>query len=151
VVDRHAFVRVPALALMTRRLRLAPTDSSTAAAGRFVRDMCRNWGVPDDLIGEAAGVVRALVDSVDMRGGAAFDLVVEARSHTVTVQVRDRNRCPEPRTARRGAERREDPRVKPWTAGAWTFVSGADPGEIWAVVPRDRQPAPEPSRPPARW
>jgi hypothetical protein len=129
---------------MTRRLRLAPTDASTAAAGRFVRDTCRNWGVPDGLIGEAASVVRALVDTVDMRGGATFDLVVEARSHTVTVQVCDRDRCTEPRVARRvGADRRDGTRVKPWTAGAWTFVSGADPGEIWAIVPRDRQPAPD--------
>jgi hypothetical protein len=130
---------------MTRRLRLAPTDASTAAAGRFVRDTCRNWGVPDDLIGEAAAVVRALVDSVDMRGGAKFDLVVEARSHTVTVQVRDRDRdrCIEQRVPRRvGADRRGGTRVRPWTAGAWTFVSGADPDEIWAIVPRDRQPAP---------
>jgi hypothetical protein len=147
VAERHSFVRVPALALMTRRLRLAPSDASTAAAGRFVRDTCRNWGVPDDLIGESSAVVRALVESVDMRSGGAFDLVVEARSHTVTVQVRDRDRCAEPRTPRRGADRRGDARVKPWTAGSWTFVSGADPGEIWAIVPRDRQPAPEVSRP----
>lgn len=146
MAERHSFVRVPALALMTRRLRLGATDASTAAAGRFVRDTCRNWGVPDDLIGEAAAVVRALVESVDMRTGARFDLVVEARSHTVTVQVRDRDRCSEPRVARRGADRRDDYRVKPWTAGAWTFVSGADPEEIWAIVPRDRQPAPDPPR-----
>ncbi len=154
MAERHSFVRVPTLALMTRRLRLAPSatstavpnGASTAAAGRFVRDMCRNWGVPDSLLGEAGTVVRALLEDAVTDDAAAFELVVEARSHTVTVRVRDRNREYAPRTAgnwRTDPSRETD---RPWTAGAWTFVSSGDGEETWAVAPRDQHPAPHPRR-----
>jgi hypothetical protein len=144
VAEDHSFVRVPALALMTRRLRLAPAGVSTPAAGRFVRDICRSWGVPEDLVGEAAAVVRALVEGAAPSGGTGLDLVVEARSHTVTVRLRDRDKSYQPRAAAhsRRADRPGDCDAKPWTAGAWTFVSSGDSDEVWAVVPRDRHPAP---------
>jgi len=145
VTEGHSFVRLPTLALMTRRLRLAPAGVSTPEAGRFVRDTCRSWGVPEDLVGQAASVVRTLVEGAALAGGTSFDLVMEARSHTVTVRVHDRDKCFPPAAAHpRRADRQGGSDAKPWTAGAWTFVSSRDSDEVWAVVPRDQHPAPGP-------
>jgi hypothetical protein len=125
-------VRFPTLALMTRRFPVGPTEASITLAGRFIRDTCRNWGVPDDLVGEAAVTVRALVEGAVLRGGAPFHLVVEARSHTVTVRIHTDD----------GPVPYRGPTVfaaaRPWTAGAWTFVPGQEGDEVCAVVPRGR-------------
>jgi hypothetical protein len=148
MVDQHPVARVPALALMIRRLRLRHTDTSTAAAGRFVRDMCRTWGVPDSLVGEAAWVVRRLVDGVSLDAGAAFELVMEARGGSVWIQLHDRNldqRGPGATTRRTAPARRGE--TEPLPGHAWTFGTDQD-GERWAAAPRERQPPlPKPSRP----
>jgi hypothetical protein len=148
VVDQHPVARVPALALMIRRLRLRHTDTSTAAAGRFVRDMCRTWGVPDSLVGEAASVVRRLVYDVSLGAGAAFELVMEARDGSVRIRLHDRNLDhgrPGATTRRTAPVRRGE--TEPLPRHAWTFGTDQD-GERWAAAPRERQPhPPQPPRP----
>jgi len=122
---------------MTRRMRLFPTEAATTAAGRFVRDMCRNWGIQDNLLGESAAVVRRLVGGVTYRTGAVFELVLEARRHSVIVRVRDSelaHSTPAVPDWRTDPSRDHGAGSRP--AGTWEFGSSGDGTETWAMVPR---------------
>jgi hypothetical protein len=139
----YSSARLPTLALMTRRLPLAPDGVSIAVAARFVRDTCRMWGVPERLLGSSGRVVATLRRLAAANGGTTFDLVVEARSYTVTVRVRDRVRDyrPRPGVPLRGSDRFGGSDVAPVDA-TWMLVSSASGDEVWAVAPRDIHPAP---------
>jgi hypothetical protein len=139
----YSAARLPTLALMTRRLPLAPDGVSIPVAARFVRDTCRTWGVPERLLGSSGRVVATLRRLAVASGGTTFDLVVEARSYTVTVRVRDRVRDyrPRPGVPLRGTDRFGGSELAP-TNTTWMLVSAASGDEVWAVAPRDIHPNP---------
>jgi hypothetical protein len=137
--------RLPRLALMTRRLSLAPDGASLAAAARFVRDTCQSWGVADTLLDASERVVTALRRLAAATGATTFELIIEARSYTVTVRVRDRAHDDRPASGvpLRGADRFGDPLAIP-TLTTWMLVSAASGDEVWAVAPREVHPPASP-------
>jgi hypothetical protein len=129
---------------MTRRLPLAPGGASLTAAARFVHDTCQSWGVPSALLDASERVVTALRRIAASTGATTFELIIEARSHTVTVRVRDRahDDRPRPGSPPRGNDR-ADPLASP-DPETWMLVSATNDNEVWAVARRHAKPPPKP-------
>jgi anti-anti-sigma regulatory factor/anti-sigma regulatory factor (Ser/Thr protein kinase) len=87
-MDR-AFARPPYL---TEQLRLAPTPTAQAAAGRFVRDVCDYWqaALPDeDVADQAVQLAGELVANAVVHARTELALRVELRGDRLHISVHD--------------------------------------------------------------
>lgn len=117
-------------------LRLPPEQASAAAARRFVREVCTNWGC-EHTLDEALVVVSELVTNAVVHAQSSCDLRISRRDGAVRIDVRDEGAgSPDPHVAAEEDEHGRGLFLISAMSRAWG-VEPADDGvgkSIWAEL-----------------
>ncbi|GAB3878800.1 hypothetical protein GCM10029964_030030 [Kibdelosporangium lantanae] len=113
----------------------AGLDSSRFARA-YVRQVCADWDIPDEVVSDALGVATELVDNAVQHAAAPTEIRLELRAGALTVAVRDGSPRPAVLHERVGDDRTGNGlRIVADIARTWGCSPHLSGGKVvWAVL-----------------